>query len=270
MGVGAVRSVACDIGNTPEAGAYFTIMVECGQPPPYDQTTASGNANGTTTYRGTSITFGSQTCDPATVPSAPCPGGAACVISDVAYSTDTSGRPIVSAWPNARVIHGTCAKEEPTGNAEPVDAAVIRPPASDAGSTDAGSTDAWATGGSGSSSSGGGGKTWPAKFDFAATAPTLNGGKGQVINIRVGDTVVWTNDELPSAPGGNSHSIVPCTTDCNNMSTNGASVFTATATPIAGSAAGVPFPPVTFATAGTYTYECGIHLSMMIGQVTVQ
>ena len=124
--------------------------------------------------------------------------------------------------------------------------------------------------GSGSSSSGGGGAMVMAKFDFKSTAPSLNGGKGQVLNIHVGDTVTWVNDELPTAPGGNTHSIVPCTTDCGNMSTNGATVFTATATPIAGTAAGVAFPPVTFTTAGTYTYECGIHTTMMIGQVIVQ
>jgi plastocyanin len=121
--------------------------------------------------------------------------------------------------------------------------------------------------GSGSSSSGGGGGTTKYKFDFAATANNLNGGKGQVINAHVGDTIVWTNDDV-----GVAHSIVPCTTDCNSTSMNGAALFTTTGTGmlVTGTAAGVDFPPVTFTAAGTYLYECGVHTTMMIGQVIVQ
>jgi len=123
-------------------------------------------------------------------------------------------------------------------------------------------------GGTGSSSSGGpaaGPKKY--KFDFAATANTLNNGKGQVINAKVGDTIVWTNDDP-----GIAHGIVPCTTDCMSTSMNGASLFTATGTGmiLTGTAAGVDYPPVTFTAAGTYLYECSVHTTMMIGQVVVQ
>jgi plastocyanin len=98
------------------------------------------------------------------------------------------------------------------------------------------------------------GTTVPAKFDFATTAPTLNGGKGQMLSIHVCDTVTWTNDDnaIP-------HSVV---------STGGGFAFH---TPVVtGTTAGVPLGSVQFPTAGTFTYQCGVHLAMMIGQVTVQ
>jgi plastocyanin len=134
------------------------------------------------------------------------------------------------------------------------------PPPSEGNSSSSG-------GGSSSSSSGSATGAKKYKFDFAATANTLNNGKGQIINAHVGDTIIWTNDD-PGIP----HGIVPCTTDCMSTSMNGASLFTATGTgaPITGTAAGVDFPPVTFTAAGTYLYECSIHTTMMIGQVVVQ
>jgi plastocyanin len=120
-------------------------------------------------------------------------------------------------------------------------------------------------GGSSSSSSGSATGSKKYKFDFAATANTLNNGKGQVINAHVGDTIIWTNDDP-----GIGHGIVLCTADCMSTSMTGASLFTATATPITGTAAGVDFPPVTFTAAGTYLYECSVHTTMMIGRVVVQ
>ena len=123
------------------------------------------------------------------------------------------------------------------------------------------------SGGGGSSSSSSGSANGPKryKFDFAATAATLNGGKGQVINAKVGDTIIWTNDDANIG-----HGIELCTTDCMSTSMNGSTLFTATATAITGTAAGVDFPPVTFTAAGTYLYECSVHTTMMIGQVVVQ
>ena len=137
---------------------------------------------------------------------------------------------------------------------------------SGSGSSSSGSGSSSSSSGSSSSSSGGGGAT-RYKFDFAATANTLNGGKGQVIHAHVGETIIWTNDDANTP-----HSIVPCTTDCSSTSMNGAALFTATGTGalVTGSTAGVDFPPVTFTAAGTYLYECGVHTTMMIGQVIVQ
>ncbi|MDP9002647.1 MAG: hypothetical protein M3O46_21365 [Myxococcota bacterium] len=83
---------------------------------------------------------------------------------------------------------------------------------------------------------------------------TLNGGKGQVLSIHVCDTVVWTNDDDMIT-----HSVV---------STGGGFTF---ATPsVTGTSAGVPQGKVQFPIAGTFTYECGVHGNVMIGQVTVQ
>jgi len=122
-------------------------------------------------------------------------------------------------------------------------------------------------GGSSSSSSGSATGAKKYKFDFASTNNALNGGKGQVINAHVGDTIIWTNDDANTQ-----HGIVPCTTDCMSTSMNGASLFTATGTGalVMGTAAGVDFPPVTFTAPGTYLYECSVHTTMMIGQVVVQ
>jgi plastocyanin len=95
----------------------------------------------------------------------------------------------------------------------------------------------------------------PAKWDFAVSGSALNGGKGQVLSIHVCDTVVWTNDD-----NGTMHSVV---------STGGGFDFS---TPVVtGTTAGVPLGQgVQFSQAGTFTYDCGIHGNLMIGQVTVQ
>jgi len=94
----------------------------------------------------------------------------------------------------------------------------------------------------------------PVKWDFASSAATLNGGKGQVLSIHVCDTVEWTNDD-----NAVQHSVV---------STGGGFDFS---TPLAtGTTAGVLLGRVQFPTAGTFTYHCGIHPTLMIGQVTVQ
>lgn len=94
-----------------------------------------------------------------------------------------------------------------------------------------------------------------AKWDFAVSVSTLNGGKGQVIPpIHVCDTVVWTNDD-----NGTPHSVV---------STGGG--FTFATQVVTGTTAGVLQGSVQFPMAGTFTYDCGIHGNVMIGQVTVQ
>jgi plastocyanin len=94
----------------------------------------------------------------------------------------------------------------------------------------------------------------PAKWDFAVSASSLNGGKGQVLAVHVCDTVVWTNDD-----NGIAHSVV--------SSGGGFSFMTPAA---AGTSTGVVLGSVQFPMAGTFTYECGIHGPMMIGQITVQ
>jgi plastocyanin len=93
-----------------------------------------------------------------------------------------------------------------------------------------------------------------AKWDFAVSLSTLNGGKGQVLSIHVCDTVVWTNDD-----NAIQHSVV---------STGGG--FTFSTPVVTGTTAGVPQGSVQFPIAGTFTYDCGIHGTVMIGQVTVQ
>ena len=98
------------------------------------------------------------------------------------------------------------------------------------------------------------GASVPAKWDFAVSAATLNAGKGQVLSIHVCDTVAWSNDD-----NGTPHSVV---------STGGGFDFhTAMAT---GTTAGVLLGKVQFSSAGTFTYDCGIHGNMMVGEVTVQ
>jgi plastocyanin len=124
------------------------------------------------------------------------------------------------------------------------------------GSTGSGSGSGSSAGSSGSTAgcAAGQGVHVPAKWDFAVSAAALNGGKGQVLSIHVCDTVDWTNDDT-----GIPHSVV---------STGGGFTFS---TPVAaGSAAGVLLGSVQFTKAGTFTYHCGVHLNMMIGQVTVQ
>ncbi len=86
------------------------------------------------------------------------------------------------------------------------------------------------------------------------SAPTLNGGSGQVLMIHMCDTVVWTNDD-----NGVPHSVV---------STGGGFSFM---TPVlTGTTAGVTLGSVKFTKTGTFTYHCGVHLDMMIGKVIVQ
>ena len=137
-------------------------------------------------------------------------------------------------------------------------------PAPDSGSSGSGSGSSSSSGSSSGSDSGGtdsgmgcaadGGASVPAKWDFAASAPALNGGKGQVLSVHVCDTIVWTNDDV-----GIMHSVV---------STGGGFAFSTPA--IAGTTAGVVLGSVQFPSAGTFTYDCGIHGNLMIGQVTVQ
>ncbi len=99
----------------------------------------------------------------------------------------------------------------------------------------------------------GSGATVQAKWDFAVSMASLNGGKGQLLTAHVCDTVVWTNDD-----NGISHSVV---------STGGGFTFS---TPIvAGTTAGVALAPVQFTSKGTFTYDCGVHGMMMIGQITI-
>jgi plastocyanin len=93
-----------------------------------------------------------------------------------------------------------------------------------------------------------------AKWDFAVSAATLNGGKGQVLMVHQCDTVVWTNDDN-AVP----HSVV---------STSAAFAFM---TPVVtGTTAGATLGSVRFTKSGTFTYHCGVHLNMMIGQISVE
>ena len=99
----------------------------------------------------------------------------------------------------------------------------------------------------------GAGTTVAAKWDFAVSAASNNGGKGQVLTAHLCDTVVWTNDD-----NGIAHSVV---------STGGGFTFS---TPVAtGTTAGVALSPVRFTSKGTFTYDCGVHGMMMIGQITI-
>jgi plastocyanin len=99
----------------------------------------------------------------------------------------------------------------------------------------------------------GSGAAVSAKWDFAVSMPSNNGGKGQVLTVHRCDTVTWTNDD-----NGTSHSVV---------STGGG--FTFSTPVVVGTAAGAPLSPIQFTTKGTFTYDCGVHGAMMIGQITV-
>jgi plastocyanin len=92
-------------------------------------------------------------------------------------------------------------------------------------------------------------------WDFTASANTLNSGKGQVLSIHVCDTIQWMNDDQ-----GIPHSVVGTSANAKFINT----------TVVTGATPAVPLSPVQFTQAGTFTYWCGVHTSMMIGQVTVQ
>ena len=89
----------------------------------------------------------------------------------------------------------------------------------------------------------------PEDWNFAVSMNTNNGGKGQVITIKRCDSVLWTNTD--TAP----HSVV---------STGGGFTFSTAQHGLG------PYAPIQFTKAGTFTYECGVHGAMMIGQITVQ
>ena len=99
----------------------------------------------------------------------------------------------------------------------------------------------------------GSGAAVSAKWDFAVSKPSNNGGKGQVLTVHRCDTVTWMNDD-----SGTSHSVV---------STGGG--FTFSTPVVVGTTAGAPLSPVQFMSKGTFTYDCGVHGAMMIGQITV-
>jgi plastocyanin len=130
--------------------------------------------------------------------------------------------------------------------------------ANDSGTTpsDGGTGDA-NTGDSASPCAAGAGTTVFAKFDFAATANTLNGGKGQLLSVNVCDSVVWQNDDVGAEHG------VLSPPDVGSLFNTGTLVGTA-------ADGGAAFPAVKFTTAGTYSYDCAIHGNMMIGQITVK
>jgi len=140
------------------------------------------------------------------------------------------------------------------------------------------------SGSSSSSSSGGSGpKTIPVMFDFGTTNPALNGGKGQVVNAHVGDTVVWKNDDLCTGDadaGGCAnmqgtmqfHNVIGCVDAKNGVcgTTDAGAWAMYSGTAANGDATNPPIiGQYTFTAPGTYQYECGIHLQMMIGQVVV-
>jgi plastocyanin len=149
-----------------------------------------------------------------------------------------------------------------------------------------GNTSSSSSGGSGGggSSSGGTGGMVPVMFDFGTTLPSLNGGKGQVVNAHVGDTVIWKNDDVCSAAevaagagcvtgGGVSHGVVGCTDVSNNVcGTPGDAGPWSTYLGVTGTGDSMN-PPIVgqfqFTSAGTYQYDCSIHGNMMIGQVVV-
>jgi plastocyanin len=161
------------------------------------------------------------------------------------------------------------------------------PSSMDAGSSSSSSGSASSSGsgsssGSSSSSGGGAGTTKTVMFDFTTTEATLNGGKGQVVNANVGDTVVWQNDDVcPAAEAtaagcpigsGVQHGVIGCTDLVNSICgvmdagawggyAGAVATGSTTAPPIVGQ--------FQFTTAGTYLYECSIHGNMMIGQVVV-
>jgi plastocyanin len=89
-----------------------------------------------------------------------------------------------------------------------------------------------------------------ADWSFAVSMASLNGDKGQLLTVKRCDSVVWTNTDTSTT-----HSVV---------STDGGFAFHTPAN------AGGAYPAIQFPMAGTFTYDCGFHGSMMIGQITVQ
>ena len=96
------------------------------------------------------------------------------------------------------------------------------------------------------------GATVQADWTFAVSASTLNSGAGQLLTVNRCDTVVWTNKDQ-----GTPHSVV------------GTGAFAFATDKQTGSTAGVALKAVQFTTAGTFTYDCGVHGSMMVGKITV-
>jgi plastocyanin len=90
--------------------------------------------------------------------------------------------------------------------------------------------------------------TYTFEWSFAVSSTALNGGKGQVITVKRCDSVRWHNPEAAS------HSVVSSQAPFDT----GTILFGATSASIQMKKAGV-FP-----------YVCGIHGSVMSGELTVQ
>ena len=91
--------------------------------------------------------------------------------------------------------------------------------------------------------------TYTFDWNYAVSSTTLNGGKGQVITVRRCDSVRWHNTE------GDPHSV---------MSTTGAWPTTDTLLLNDTSA------PIQMKHMGVFPYVCGIHGSVMSGELTVK
>jgi hypothetical protein len=87
-----------------------------------------------------------------------------------------------------------------------------------------------------------------APWGFGPGTPSQNGGKGQVLSVSRCDSVQWDNQDSTS------HSVV---------STGGGFSFSTAVNQ------GGKYAPIQFPMPGTFTYQCGIHGSAMIGQITV-
>jgi plastocyanin len=101
-----------------------------------------------------------------------------------------------------------------------------------------------------SSTTSGGVTTWVVNW-YMGTA-NENTGNGQLITIHAGDSVIWFSSD------GQAHTVEPMGTGSSPFPT-GMAPFTTQS------------PPITFTTAGSFPYECGVHGStFMKGILTVQ
>ena len=101
------------------------------------------------------------------------------------------------------------------------------------------------------------GATVHADWTFAVSDPTnatLNHGTGQNLTVNRCDTVIWTNKD-----NGVPHSV-------ENRPGQSFVFMTNTVT---GTTAGAPLRGVQFTTSGLVMYECGVHGTSMVGQITV-